>query len=236
MMERPFRPPSFQFQGDSLFSRTAESTLTPTLNQQATVAFSSTTDQSTSEQRSQSSDENLSVSVSGDQEDSGRETASITESVVFSAQGHPASSSRPSSSTNSLITAGAGLSGNKRTPMSRARPNLGGYQGVTVEVRYDENADGIEGGASYSRTSNAASGNRNTIGTSGAEMTGRPMAFPPASQDDDDVSATTNRNAGGDVNEATERSMGTRERKVNLANPIARLMRRGPQGNGSPRL
>lgn len=117
-MEPPFRPPSFQFQEERLFSCTAESTFTARLNQQATMASSSTTDQPTSEHLSHSSDENSNVSITDDQEGSDREVASITESVVFSAQGHPPFSSRSSSSTSSLVTAGAGFSGTREIQCS----------------------------------------------------------------------------------------------------------------------
>ncbi|OXG29375.1 E3 ubiquitin-protein ligase NRDP1 [Cryptococcus neoformans Bt15] len=183
MMEPPFRPPSFQFQEERLFSCTAESTFTARLNQQATMASSSTTDQPTSEHLSHSSDEN-----------------------------------------------------SNRNSMFRAQSNLGGYQEVTVQVRCDENGDGFEGGASGSRRENGASGNGNTIGRSRAEMRGRPMAFPPASQEDDKVLATISRDAGVGADGANGRIMGAGERKVNFTNPIGRLIRRGPPGNGGPRL
>lgn len=123
MMERPFRPSSFHFHGESIFSRVAEPNLAPTLNQRTLMASPSTTDQSTAEQCSQLGGE--SPSVSGDQEDSGRETGSIIGSVVFSAQDHPSPSSQSPSSTSSLITAGEGSSGNKRNSVSRAGSSLG---------------------------------------------------------------------------------------------------------------
>ncbi|KAE8539436.1 hypothetical protein D1P53_004537 [Cryptococcus gattii VGV] len=234
MMERPFRPSSFQFHGESLFSRVTEPNRVPPLNQQTPMAPPSTTDQSTAEQRSQLSGE--SPSVSGDQEDSGRESGSITESVVFSAQNHHSSSSQSPPSTSSLITAGASSPGNKRDSMSRARSSLGGYQGVTVEVRYDEDRDGIGGGPSRSRRGSGTRGDQNTIGRSGAGTAGRPMAFPPASQEDGATPMTTSKDMGGDVDGATGRSMGIWERRVNFANTLGRLIRRGPPGNGSPRL
>ncbi|KIR29232.1 hypothetical protein I309_01820 [Cryptococcus deuterogattii LA55] len=159
-----------------------EPNLAPALNQQTPIAPPSITDQSTAEQRSQLGGE--SPSVSRDQGDSGRETGSITESVVFSAQDHPSSSSQSPTSTSSLVTAGEGSLGNKRNSVSRARSSLGGYKGVTVEVRYDENGDGIGGGPSCSRRGSGTRGERNTIGRSGAGMTDRPMAFPPPSQED----------------------------------------------------
>ncbi|WVO21191.1 uncharacterized protein IAS62_002497 [Cryptococcus decagattii] len=87
------------------------------------MASPSTTDQSTAEQCSQLGGE--SPSVSGDQEDWGREAGSIIGSVVFSAQDHPSPSSQSPSSTSSLITAGEGSSGNKRNPVSRAGSSLG---------------------------------------------------------------------------------------------------------------
>ncbi|ADV24027.1 conserved hypothetical protein [Cryptococcus gattii WM276] len=221
MMERRSRPSSFQFHRESLFSRVTEPNLAPPLNQQTPMASPSTTDQSTAEQRSQLCGE--SPSASGDQEYSGRETGSITESVVFSAQVHPSSSSQSPSSTSSLITAGEGSSGSKRNSMSQARSSLGGYQGVTGEVRYDEDGDGIGGGPSCNRRNSGTRGDRNTTGRSGAGMTGRPMAFPPASQEDGETPMTTSRDMGGDVDGATGRSMGIRKR-------------RGPPGSGSPRL
>nr|KIR47462.1 hypothetical protein I312_03225 [Cryptococcus bacillisporus CA1280] len=165
MMERPFRPSSFHFHGESIFSRVTEPNLAPALNQRTPMASPSTTDQSTAEQRSRLGGE--SPSVSGDQEDSGRETGSVTESVVFSAQDHPSSSPQSPSSTSSLITAGEGSSGNKRNSVSRAGSSLGGYKGVTLEVRYDENGDGIGGGPSCSRRGSGIRGDRNTIGRNG---------------------------------------------------------------------
>lgn len=217
-----------------MFSRVMEPNLAPALNQQTPMAPPSITDQSTAEQRSQLGGE--SPSVSRDQGDSGRETGSITESVVFSAQGHPSSSSQSPTSTSSLVTAGEGSLGNKRNSVSRARSSLGGYKGVTVEVRYNENGDGIGGGPSCSRRGSGTRGERNTIGRSGAGMTDRPMAFPPPSQEDGETPMTTSRDMGGDVDGAIRRSMGIRERRVNFANTMGRLIRRGPPGNGCSRL
>lgn len=62
------------------------------------------------------------------------------------------------------------------------------------------------------------------------------MAFPPAPQEDGETPMTTSRDMGGDVDGVTGRSMGIRERRVNLANTMGRLIRRGPPGNGSSRL
>lgn len=105
-----------------------------------------------------------------------------------------------------------------------------------MEVRYDKDGDGIGGGPSCSRRGRGARGDRNTTGRSGTGMTGRPMAFPPASQEDSETPMASSRDMGEDVDGASGRSMGIRERRVNLANTMGRLIRRRPPGNGSPRL
>ncbi|WVQ73093.1 hypothetical protein IAR50_002656 [Cryptococcus sp. DSM 104548] len=167
MMDRPSRPGSLHYQTDSPFrgppSLPRGSTPRPSLSLSIRDRHTLSLPRSSSPISPTHPTHPVNANDNQAPADDPEETASITESVVFSAQGHPPPSPSAQSSTSSLITANPSMP--KRGSLSRAHrmSSLGhGQMGVAVGV-----------------SRNASS----TVGRSGAGLTGRPMAFPPAAED-----------------------------------------------------
>nr|ODN99961.1 E3 ubiquitin-protein ligase NRDP1 [Cryptococcus depauperatus CBS 7855] len=115
MMDRPSHPSSLSLQGENPFNRSTEPLANRPVISQTTHATSS---QNLDVVSSSPQTQNLNAQTSHEQEDLAEQTF-ITESVVFSAQGHPPSAH---SSTSSLIIANNLIP--KRTPLRNSSLNI----------------------------------------------------------------------------------------------------------------
>ncbi|WVN84967.1 uncharacterized protein L203_100104 [Cryptococcus depauperatus CBS 7841] len=115
MMDRPSHSSSFSLQGENPFNRSTEPLANrPVISQTTHATSSQNSDVVSSSPQTQS----LNTQTSHEQEDLAEQTF-ITESVVFSAQGHPPSAH---SSTSSLIIANNLIP--KRTPLRNSSLNV----------------------------------------------------------------------------------------------------------------
>ncbi|TYJ58444.1 hypothetical protein B9479_000650 [Cryptococcus floricola] len=214
MMDRPSRPGSLQYQTDSPYRASQN---LPRTTPRPSLSLSTRDHDSVSIPRSSSpispTRTTHSVSVTADRDDDAEETASITESVVFSAQGHPPPSPSAESSTSSLVTA-TNPSIPKRGSLSRAHRTSSLGQGPSrVAVAVSRNSG-------------------STVGMSGAGLTGRPVAFPPAA--DDAVAGPSGSGSGAASGEGAAtigRSQGRLSMRSagNTVGSIGRFMRRNTE-------